>query len=68
MRLGRCLRSEARLSYTGLTQNQHNMPSAGFGDPGNVLAKHVQLKPPVNQRFLRAPATCLGPFIAAIIP
>ena len=30
------------------------MPSAGFDDPSDMLAEHVKLKLPVNQRFLRA--------------
>jgi hypothetical protein len=44
------------------------MPFAGSGYPGDVLAKHVELKPAVNQRFWWALAACLGPFAAAIIP
>jgi len=33
-----------------------------------VLAKHIKLKMPVNQRFLWALAACLDPSAAAIIP
>ena len=44
------------------------MPVAGFGYPGDVLAKHIKLKLAVNQRFLRALAACPRPFAAAIIP
>ena len=44
------------------------MPFAGFGYPGDVLAQQIKLKLPVDQRFLRALAACLGPFAAAIIP
>jgi hypothetical protein len=44
------------------------MPAPGFGDPSDMLAKHVKLKLPVNQWFVRAPAACPGPFGAAIIP
>ena len=38
------------------------MPVAGFGYPGDVLAKHIKLKLAVNQRFLRALAACPRPF------
>jgi len=44
------------------------MSVAGFGYPGDVLAKHIKLKLAVNQRFLRVLASRPGPFAAAIIP
>jgi hypothetical protein len=43
------------------------MASTGFGYPSDVLAKHVKLKLPVNQWFLRALAARLDPFAIAII-
>ena len=43
------------------------MPFAGFGYPGDVLAKHIKLKLAVNQRLLWALAACPRPFAAAII-
>jgi hypothetical protein len=43
------------------------MTSTGFDYPSDVLAKHVKLKLPVNQWFLRALATRLDPFAIAII-
>jgi hypothetical protein len=44
------------------------MPSTDFGNPGDVLAKHIKLKPPVNQRLLWASALRPGLFRAAVIP
>ncbi len=66
--LGTCLGGEPRFANAGLAKNQDGMPFAGFGYPGDVLAKHIKLKPAVNQRFLRALAACLAPYAAAIIP
>jgi hypothetical protein len=43
------------------------MASTGLGYPSDVLAKHVKLKPPVNQWFLRALATRLDPCAVTII-
>ena len=63
-----CLGGEPRFADAGLAKNQDGMPFAGFGYPGDVLAKHIKLKLAVNQRFLRALAACPRPFAAAIIP
>ena len=63
-----CLGGEPRFADTGFAENQDGMPFAGFGYPGDVLAKHIKLKLAVNQRFLRALAACPRPFAAAIIP
>jgi hypothetical protein len=53
-----CLDSEPRFADTGLAENQYGMPFAGFGYPGDVLAKQIKLELPVDQRFLRALAAC----------
>jgi hypothetical protein len=43
------------------------MPSAGFGDPADMLTQHIKLKPPVNQWLLRTGTSCPGLFRAAVI-
>ena len=63
----RCrLGGEPRFADAGLAENQDGMPLAGFGYPGDVLAKQVKLKLPVDQRFLWALAPC-GRIAAVII-
>lgn len=42
------------------------MTSTGFGYPSDVLTKHIKLKLPTNQRFLRALAARLDPFAVTI--
>jgi hypothetical protein len=66
-RLSTCFGGQPRFANTGLTQDQDNMPPAGFDDPGDVLAKHIKLKLPVNQWLLRAITVCLAPFATAIV-
>jgi hypothetical protein len=43
------------------------MTPTGFGYPSNVLAKHIKLKLPINQRLLRALTARLDPFTVTII-
>ena len=44
------------------------MPRAGIGHPGDVLAQQIELKLPVDQRFLRAVVAYPGRSAAVIIP